>query len=172
MQYIQPSSHGPIAPNEAHLDLSASQCQLTPDATSAMLRTVVSERNRLVAILAVLAIVSIGWGECAGWQATAEARGACCAQEDQCPAHRPGHHRAVSHSTVTQAQADTCCAASERSPSTPSSLVHSGVTLAVVSTPVPALLAQLSLLRDSWRTVVPIASSSVPRHLLLSVFLV
>lgn len=75
---------------------------------------------------------------------------------------------------VTQAQADTCCALSERSPSTPSSSSHlfSPVTLALLSTPASVVLPDLAPLRAVWRAFVPIAVSTVPRHLLLSVFLV
>jgi hypothetical protein len=71
-------------------------------------------------------------------------------------------------------QADSCCASSEREDSTPSTpnvaalvsiaVLGTGITLPVS---VPALV-----LSDSWRAVVPIPSTPVPKHLLLSVFLV
>jgi hypothetical protein len=87
--------------------------------------------------------------------------------------HSAGSDRAVSQTAVTQAQADTCCALSERSPSTPSSSSHVvAFTLIDISTLVSIPLPETVPLRDSWRAVVPIAVSPVPRHVLLSVFLV
>ena len=80
-----------------------------------------------------------------------------------------GEQRAVS-----QAQADACCAASERQQSNQSdptfiSVISSAVLGAGVVVPaaVPALVAS-----DAWRTDAPIPAAPVPRHILLSVFLV
>ena len=75
---------------------------------------------------------------------------------------------------VSQAQADACCAASERQQSDQSApsfitAISSAVlgVGVVVPIPVPALVAT-----DAWRTDAPVPIAPVPRHVLLSVFLV
>lgn len=128
--------------------------------------------TRFVAVLILVVLPTSAWAQCAGWQSTAEARMECCAQEEQCPMHK-GTDGSASHRTVSQEQADTCCARSERVPSTPSSSSQiAPVTFAVVSTPPSVLLPELASLAHHWESSVPIAVSPVPRHVLLSVFLV
>ena len=128
--------------------------------------------TRLVAVVVIVVLPTSAWAQCAGWQSSAEARMECCAQEEQCPMHA-GTDASVSHRTVTQGQADTCCALSERTPSTPSSSSQiAPVTLALVSTPVVVVLPDFEPLRNRWQSFVPIAANPVPRHILLSVFLV
>jgi hypothetical protein len=75
---------------------------------------------------------------------------------------------------LTQAQADSCCASSERENSDqpiPTSIapVSSAVLGAGVVLPasVPALV-----LSDGWRTVTPIPTTPVPKYILFSVFVV
>ena len=134
-------------------------------------RGVRSLMTRLAAVVVLIVLATSAWAQCAGWQSSAEARMECCAQEEQCPMHA-GTDASVSH-TLTQQQADTCCALSERAPSTPSSSSQiAPVTLALVSTPVAVVLPDFEPLRNGWQSFVPIAASSVPRHILLSVFLV
>ena len=75
---------------------------------------------------------------------------------------------------LTQVEADSCCASSERedsSRSTPTfaaaisfAILGPGVVLPTI---VPALV-----LSDDWRTFSPIPTGPVPKHVLLSVFLV
>jgi hypothetical protein len=128
--------------------------------------------SRLAAIAAVIALSTGAWVHCAGWQNTAEARMACCVKNDRCPMHPGDTDRSTTHA-MTQAQADGCCASAERSPSTPSSSSHfTPVTFVVVSTLLTAPLTAATQPHDAWRTFVPIFVSAVPRHLLLSVFLV
>lgn len=89
--------------------------------------------------------------------------------------HKRESHEAGSGTALTQVDADTCCLSSEpedsTNPSTPT-------FVAVISLPVlgpgvvlPATVPAL-VLSDEWRTVSPIPSTPVPRHVLLSVFLV
>ena len=129
--------------------------------------------RRLVAIAAVLTLCAGNLAVCAGWQATPEARMACCRNEATCPMHKSEPNGSGTGHTVSQAQADNCCAGSERTHSTAtnSTFVLSGIvaltpaTVPVVTSPnVPAL--------QDWRALVPLRSSPVPKHLLLSVFLV
>jgi hypothetical protein len=128
--------------------------------------------TRLAAIAVLIVLSTSAWAQCAGWQSTAEARMECCAQEEQCPMHA-ATGGSISHKLVTQTDADTCCALSGRAPSTPSSPSQvTPVVLAAVSTPAAVVLPDLTPLPDRWQALVPITVIPVPRHLLLSVFLV
>ena len=108
--------------------------------------------------------------QCAGWQTSAEARLECC-QDGACPMHH--HEDAASPTHITQAAADTCCAPSPRHESSPSTAVFATtMTLAVLQS-LPALvlsLAPTTALSAPWET--PSPPARVPKHLLLSVFLV
>lgn len=122
---------------------------------------------------AVLALVAGNVALCAGWAATPEARMACCTDGD-CPMHKGESSKSGSGRVITQAQADTCCASSEHQQSNQSaptfaSVISSAVLGAGVAipAPVPALVRS-----DSWRIIAPIPIAPVPRHVLLSVFLV
>jgi hypothetical protein len=129
--------------------------------------------RRFPALVLTLALASGNVAVCAGWAATPEARMACCSEGGACPMHTSDTNNA-SDRVITQAQADSCCASSEQDDSTqPSPNVAVAFSSAVLGTgiilpvSVPALV-----LSDSWRAVVPIPSTAVPKHLLLSVFLV
>ena len=97
---------------------------------------------------------------------------ACCTGGD-CPMHKGESPHSTPQHGVTQAQADSCCASSEGQSHQPapafSSVISSAVLGAafVLPPPVPALVVS-----DSWRTAAPIPIAPVPRHVLLSVFLV
>ena len=109
-------------------------------------------------------------GLCAGWQATPEARMACCADGVACPMHAAGHDDPSHKRAITQAQADACCASGERGNSTPIAKTPT-VSPAVVSQ--TTLLAPVSIPRLlSWSDAVPDHADVVPRHILLSVFLI
>jgi hypothetical protein len=125
--------------------------------------------HRLTAGVLGLALIAGNNAICQGAAATPEARMACCADGETCPMHK-----GESNATVTQAEADSCCAASERETSNPpgatvvaamsSAVWGSGIVMPVSA---PALV-----LSDGWRTFTPIATAPIPRHVLLSVFLV
>jgi hypothetical protein len=102
---------------------------------------------------------------------TAEARMACCSDGGACPMHNGNSH---SDRALTQAQADKCCASSEREnsgPSTPTFVAAISFAILgpgiVLPTSVPALV-----LSDRWRTASPVTTTAVPKHVLLSIFLV
>jgi hypothetical protein len=129
--------------------------------------------RRLVVIAAVLTLCAGNLAVCAGWQATPEARMACCRNEATCPMHKSESQDSGTRHTVSQAQADNCCAGSERAHSTTTSsmFVPSGiVTLAPATMPV-FTSPNVPVLQD-WRALVPLPVSPVPKHLLLSVLLV
>ena len=128
--------------------------------------------RRLSAVFLALALAAGQAGVCAGWMATPEARMACCSENGPCPMHTSESEDGPT-GVVTQAEADRCCAASEHEDSTPSQS-NAGVflTLAVALSPVPALLPEPEPHPGIWRASVPIPVSHVPKHLLLSVFLV
>ena len=126
--------------------------------------------KRVASIVCVLAFAQSAVAECAGWQATAEARRQCC-QDGACPLH---HHKdEASGSQITQSAADDCCAQSQRHESSPSGTVFaSTMTLAVVESLPPVVLSLLPLvpLSAPWET--PSPPTHVAKHLLFSVLLV
>ena len=88
-----------------------------------------------------LALAAAGWAECAGWQASPEARMACCSGSGDCPMHGSTEPGASSERVVTQAQADSCCAASDTDDSTPSAGAFS---LSLSAALVPSTLSTLA----------------------------
>jgi hypothetical protein len=137
-------------------------------------RGVVRFVKRFAALALTFGLVAGNAAICAGWMPSPEARMACCADGAECPMHKGDSHGVGDHRVPTQSEADTCCAASERSNSSQSSPTFvSAITAtvlgagAVVPADVPALV-----LSDAWRTSEPIPVAPVPKHLLLSVFLV
>ena len=125
--------------------------------------------HRLTVGLLALGLIAGNAAICQGWAATAEARMACCADGETCPMHK-----GESHGTLTQAEADSCCAVSERETSNPpTATIITAISMAVLGSgivlpvSVPALV-----LSDEWRTFFPVATTPIPRHVLLSVFLV
>jgi hypothetical protein len=97
---------------------------------------------------------------------------ACCS-DGACPMHASGSHEASSARAVSQADADGCCAASERDDSVPSSsAIVLFAPLALTLSPVPPVLPEVLSVPDAWRTLVPVPRAHVPKHLLLSVLVV
>ena len=129
--------------------------------------------RRLAAIAAVLTLCAGNLAVCAGWQASPEARMACCQDESTCPMHKSAGHGSPAHHQVTQTQADNCCAGSEQSESatTRQALVSSGVVALAPATMTLVVMPTVAALEE-WRALVPLRVSTVPKHLLLSVFLV
>jgi hypothetical protein len=130
--------------------------------------------HRLTTVFLAIALLAGNVGVCPGWAATPEARMACCDENGTCPMRRGQSDKSASGKALTQAQADSCCASSERDESTGPDLAANVVAISsavlgdgvVIPTSIPALV-----LSDNWRTVVPIPIAPVPRHVLLSVFL-
>jgi hypothetical protein len=120
-----------------------------------------------------MALAAANGAVCAGWLATPEARMACCSEGGECPMHKGDSHRSGSECVLTQAQADSCCASSERENSSQSSPTFvPGISAAVlgVGMVLPASVPAL-VLSDAWRMSAPLPVAPVPRHVLLSVFL-
>ena len=131
--------------------------------------------RRTAALVVVLALSAAGWAECAGWQASPEARMACCSGSGDCPMHGSTEPGASSERVVTQAQADNCCAASDADDSTPSAGAFSLSFSAALVPSTPSSLATITAPPasfDAWRTHVPLPIGQVPKHVLLSVFLI
>ena|SRR5437867_8194184 len=129
--------------------------------------------RRIAAVVAVLALCAGNLAVCAGWQATPEARMACCVNATTCPMHKSDSHEHSSKRVVSQAQADSCCAAAAQgrdSAAAGSTFAVSGVIalvpVTVFTVPTSAIASQ------EWRALVPLPVSSTPKHLLLSVLLV
>jgi hypothetical protein len=147
---------------------------LTPYPDSIILRTVPILLRRLSAVFITLGLLAGNAAVCTGWLATPEARMACCAEGGDCPMHKGDSHSSGSARILTQALADSCCASAEgqnSNQSNPSSV--SAITAAVLGVGVilPANVPTL-VLSDAWRTSAPIPVAPVPKHVLLSVFLV
>ncbi len=129
---------------------------------------------RAFAALAIVAAILTGnLAVCAAWQSSAVERLACCGQEPACPMHPSPAHHSHAMGRTAQTDADTCCAASEPRRQAP--------TTATFSLPAPMMLGQsaLSLIVPALAAPLgstsadpPRSTSTVPRHLLLSVFLV
>ena len=138
-----------------------------------MLKGVLSRLRPVCAAIVALALVTGNLAACAGWTATPEARMACCLDEAACPMHAAVPRDGEAERAISQADADSCCAASEREQSSQSSPAF---VLASALTPVAgpiALLAATALPHDTiWLSHVPIVAAATPTHLLLSVFLV
>ena len=99
---------------------------------------------------------------------------ACCADGAECPMHKGNSHSSGSERVLTQAQADSCCASSEGTKSNQSNPTFAAaITAAVLGAGIvfPADVPAL-VLSDGWRTSAPRHVAPVPKHVLLSVFLV
>jgi hypothetical protein len=123
-------------------------------------------------VVLAMALAAANGAVCAGWLATPEARMACCSESGECPMHKGDSHRLGSGCVLTQAQADSCCASSERENSSQSSPTFvPGISAVLgVGMVLPASVPAL-VLSDAWRMSAPLPAAPVPRHVLLSVFL-
>ncbi len=137
-----------------------------------MLSEMVSLARRIAAVIAVLVLGAGNVAVCAGWQATAEARMACCMSTTTCPMQSSEDHHSAKGG-VSQTQADSCCAASSqrRESSSPGSYFAASGVIALVPLPVFSIPATV-VPPQEWRALVPLRVSSVPKHLLLSVLIV
>jgi hypothetical protein len=125
--------------------------------------------HRFSAVVLCLGLVAGNAAICAGWASTPEARMACCTDGAGCPMHKDD---TAAPDVVTQAQADACCASAEResSPSAPTFVAAIWLAVLGPGTALPMTVPAL-VLSDDWRTVSPPRPVPVPRHVLLSVFL-
>jgi hypothetical protein len=130
--------------------------------------------HRVLAAVLCLGFLAGNAAVCAGWAPTPEARKACCAQGGGCPMHKGEPHDSSAQRVLTQGQADNCCASATHESSNPANPAFvTAISLAVLGSGVVLSPAAPALvLRDGWRTVSPILATPVPRHVLLSVFLV
>ena len=148
--------------------------RLTLRLGSSILRAVPILLRRLSAVLLTAGLLIGNAAVCAGWLATPEARMACCADGVECPMHKGDSHRSGSERVLTQAQADSCCASAEgqnSNQSNPSFVTAITAAVLGVGVVLPANVPAL-VLSDAWRTSAPIPITPVPKHVLLSVFLV
>ena len=130
--------------------------------------------RRISAAVLAMALTAANGAVCAGWLPTPEARMACCSEGGPCPMHKGESPNTGSNRVVTQVEADNCCASSERDNSNQSNPTFvAAITSAVLGTGIviPATVPAL-VLSDGWRTVAPLPTAHVPKHVLLSVFLV
>lgn len=129
--------------------------------------------RRVVAGLTLAVLAAGDVAVCAGWEATAEARMACCLSGDSCPMHHGPDSGPDALLGISQSEADRCCAASEPKESAPSASAF----VAIVSLPVVGnLFVSESLHLSHWIWHVwddaPPPPGHVSRQALLSVFLI
>ena len=107
-------------------------------------------------------------GLCTGWDATAEARMAASAT---CPLHEASGDGVASG--ATQAAAARCCVASDQDESTPpESVFLPRVDLGQAVSLVPVVVHPAVASFEARRSLRPPPGHHVPKHLLLSVFLI
>ena len=136
-------------------------------------RSVRSFLRRVLATSVGLMLMAGPVGLCAAATTTPEARMACCTDEDSCPMHKGSTHSSDSHHQPSQSQADQCCVVSNHDNPNQSMLMHGLPSNPVLGTSVLLPLQVPALVRtDAWRTAAPLLVTPVPRHLLLTVFLI
>jgi hypothetical protein len=87
--------------------------------------------------------------------------------------HKSESHGSGSKHQISQAQADNCCAGSERNDSaTTRTAFTSSAIVALAPATVPLTIPTALPALQGWRALVPLPVSPVPKHLLLSVLLV
>ena len=129
--------------------------------------------RRISAVVAALALCAGNLAVCAGWQATPEARLACCMSGTTCPMHKSEGHDYPSHGAFSQTQADACCAASaqRRDSFVADSFFASSGVMALIPA-APLIGSAMAPVARDWRALVPLPISSKSKHLLLSVLIV
>lgn len=126
---------------------------------------------RLVAAALVVALSASPVALCAGWQFSPEARMACCAKGIACPMHSSEDDGGTTKS-VTQSEADSCCAAGEQDDATPTAKLLAAVPAIAIATPSILLPPQADTRPRSLTLAISNHGPTVSRHLLLSVFIV
>src|SRR5262249_29643734 len=136
-------------------------------------REVLRSLSRLAALAMVLVLVGGHLAECQGWLSTAEARMACCANEQQCPMHKAAQHSSGSSQRISQSDADRCCATSEHGESTATFVKTSAADAPAL---IPIALSDVLASPATWLDNSIGRVSGLPttrsRHVLLSVFLI
>jgi hypothetical protein len=136
-----------------------------------MLWTVLTWLRRVAVVVLATGLVAGAWRPCAGWKPTAEARMSCCIRNGACSMHKPSGNAA--HAVHTQSDADACCAISDRQESQQPSFT---VVLPPALAPLAGVFAEAPSVPirwvDSHRPPPLLASRDLPRHLLLSVFVI
>lgn len=128
-------------------------------------------RSRLLAAALLATLLAGPVAVCGGWQATPEARMACCLEGAECSMHPSEDRGGIERRAVTQADADSCCAASEQNDASPTAKA-----LVAVATPAATgsflLLAPVTPHAMARYRRAPDRVFDVPRNVLLSVFLI
>src|SRR6267142_4537811 len=111
--------------------------------------------RRVASLLCVLVFAQGAIAQCAGWQATPEARRQCC-KSGACPLHHRENRAPRTH--LTQAAADDCCARSQQHQSSaPWPSFASTMTVAVLQSLPPLVVALVPTvhLDAPWETPSP-----------------
>lgn len=127
---------------------------------------------RTVAASLIAVFLSGPVAVCAGWQATPEARMACCLEGDECSMHSSEDPGGIATRAVTQADADSCCAASEQDDASPTEKSLVAVAAQPQATHSILLLPPATPQAVAQYRRAPDRIFDVPRNVLLSVFLI
>ena len=131
-----------------------------------------SALRRLAAVLLAIALFGGPARLCAGWMLSAEARMDCC-EDGSCPMHKGEEHTFGAGISITQQDADACCASATTQGSTSTSPSAPMVTAAVLGPGIVVPPATPTLVLSSdWRILSPVPRASPPTHVLLSTFLI
>jgi hypothetical protein len=130
--------------------------------------------TRTVAAFAIVALLGAGVAPCAGWQPTRGARADCC-EKGHCPGEltNGANHLGGHSGSMTQAEADRCCATSEQKHQQGSAQFVDAafvllqpidhLTTVTIDGPLPDRVVP---------DLIPIHPPPTPLHVLFSVFLV
>lgn len=136
-------------------------------------RWVLPALKRAVSAMLFVLLFAGDFVVCAGWQASPEARMACCENGTACPMRHAGEAGNNTKTALTQSDADRCCASSEQHESAPSGLAFVPM---VALTPAPVRFSPMTWFTQrsfgAWEPAIPPPSSHVPIQVLLSVFLI
>lgn len=128
--------------------------------------------SRLVAAALVATLLAGPIALCTGWQATPEARMACCVEGIACAMHPSEDQDGTGRRAVTQAEADSCCAASEPDGASPTATSLAAIVAPPATTASIVLLPPVNTQSASWDRHPPDRAFAVPRNVLLSVFII
>jgi hypothetical protein len=134
--------------------------------------SLVARLYRLTAVLLATLVTAAGQvAICGSWKPVPEARMACCNGASTCPMRGRDAGWHASH-RVSQADADACCAVSDRHEAPPAAAFALPAPIATALAALPAFEPVVIEARRARADESPPPGPAVPRHILFSVLLV
>jgi hypothetical protein len=128
--------------------------------------------TRFIAAAIVVALSASPVALCTGWQSSPEARMACCVEGVACAMHPSEDQDGIGIWVVTQAEADSCCAGSEQDDASPTAKSLAASIAPHATTTSSVLLPPVITRSAAWDRRPPDRAFTVPRNVLLSVFII